>query len=83
VQHRYQWCYLYPFAHPPSGRTVWLLLPTDLPPIIFGDGMKKQAAISIPDLECRHVNRQILFQSKREGRATFNRGHVASAIAGS
>jgi transposase len=28
VQHRYQWCYLYAFVHPPSGRTVWLLLPT-------------------------------------------------------
>jgi hypothetical protein len=21
VQHRYQWCYLYAFVHPPSGRT--------------------------------------------------------------
>ena len=28
VQHRYQWCYLYAFVHPHSGRTVWLLLPT-------------------------------------------------------
>ena len=28
VQHRYQWCYLYAFVHPPSGRTFWLLLPT-------------------------------------------------------
>lgn len=28
VQHRYQWCYLYAFVHPTSGRTVWLLLPT-------------------------------------------------------
>jgi DDE superfamily endonuclease len=28
VQHRYQWCYLYAFVHPPSGRTIWLLLPT-------------------------------------------------------
>jgi transposase len=28
VQHRHQWCYLYAFVHPPSGRTVWLLLPT-------------------------------------------------------
>jgi hypothetical protein len=28
VQHRYKWCYLYAFAHPPSGWTVWLLLPT-------------------------------------------------------
>jgi hypothetical protein len=28
VQHRYQWCYFYAFVHPPSGRTVWLLLPT-------------------------------------------------------
>ena len=28
VQHRYQWCYLYAFVHPPSGRTVWLVLPT-------------------------------------------------------
>ena len=39
---------------------------TDLPPIIFGDGMKKQEVISIPDRKCRHVKRQILFQSKRE-----------------
>ena len=28
VQHRYQWCYLYAFVHPASGRTWWLLLPT-------------------------------------------------------
>ena len=28
VQHRYQWCYLYAFVHPGSGRTWWLLLPT-------------------------------------------------------
>ncbi len=28
VQHRYPWCYLYAFVHPPSGRTFWLLLPT-------------------------------------------------------
>ena len=28
VQHRYQWCYLYAFVHPSSGRTWWLLLPT-------------------------------------------------------
>jgi hypothetical protein len=28
AQHRYQWCYLYAFVHPPSGRTFWLLLPT-------------------------------------------------------
>ena len=28
VQHRYQWCYLYAFVHPCSGRTFWLLLPT-------------------------------------------------------
>jgi hypothetical protein len=28
VQHRYQWCYLYAFVHPRSGRTWWLLLPT-------------------------------------------------------
>jgi hypothetical protein len=28
VQHRYQWCYLYAFVHPRSGRTFWLLLPT-------------------------------------------------------
>jgi transposase len=28
VQHRYQWCYLYAFVQPPSGRTIWLLLPT-------------------------------------------------------
>jgi hypothetical protein len=28
VQHRYQWCSLYAFVHPPSGRTCWLLLPT-------------------------------------------------------
>jgi hypothetical protein len=28
VQHRYQWRYLYAFVHPPSGRTVWLVLPT-------------------------------------------------------
>lgn len=28
VQHRYQWCYLYAFVHPHSGRTFWLLLPT-------------------------------------------------------
>ena len=27
-QPRYQWCYLYAFVHPLSGRTVWLLLPT-------------------------------------------------------
>jgi hypothetical protein len=27
-QHRYQWCYLYAFVHPSSGRTWWLLLPT-------------------------------------------------------
>jgi transposase len=27
VQHRYQWCYLYAFVHPRSGRTWWLLLP--------------------------------------------------------
>jgi hypothetical protein len=40
--------------------------PTDLPPIIFGDGMTKQEVLSIPDLKCRHVNRQRLFQSKRE-----------------
>jgi hypothetical protein len=28
VQQRSQWCYLYAFVHPPSGRTFWLLLPT-------------------------------------------------------
>jgi len=28
VQHRYQWCYLYAFVQPSSGRTWWLLLPT-------------------------------------------------------
>ena len=28
VQHRYQWCYLYAFVHPNSGRTWWLLLPS-------------------------------------------------------
>jgi hypothetical protein len=28
VQHRYQWCSLYAFVPPPSGRTFWLLLPT-------------------------------------------------------
>jgi transposase len=28
VQHRDQWCYLYAFVQPSSGRTVWLLLPT-------------------------------------------------------
>jgi DDE superfamily endonuclease len=28
VPHRYQWCSLSAFVHPPSGRTVWLLLPT-------------------------------------------------------
>jgi len=28
VQHRYQWCSLSALVHPPSGRTVWLLLPT-------------------------------------------------------
>jgi hypothetical protein len=28
VQHCYQWCYLYAFVHPNSGRTWWLLLPT-------------------------------------------------------
>jgi transposase len=28
VQHRYQWCYLYAFVQPSSGRSVWLLLPT-------------------------------------------------------
>jgi DDE superfamily endonuclease len=28
VQQRYQWRYLYALVHPPSGRTVWLLLPT-------------------------------------------------------
>jgi DDE superfamily endonuclease len=28
VQHRYQWCYLDAFVHPPSGRTIWWLLPT-------------------------------------------------------
>jgi hypothetical protein len=28
VQHRYQWCYLYAFVQPSSGRTFWLLLPT-------------------------------------------------------
>jgi hypothetical protein len=28
VEHRYQWCYLYAFVHPTSGRTWWLLLPT-------------------------------------------------------
>jgi hypothetical protein len=27
VHHRYQWCYLYAFVHPRSGRTWWLLLP--------------------------------------------------------
>jgi transposase len=27
VQHRYQWCYLYGFVHPGSGRTWWLWLP--------------------------------------------------------
>jgi hypothetical protein len=27
-QHRYQWCDLYAFVHPSSGRTWWLLLPT-------------------------------------------------------
>jgi hypothetical protein len=27
VQHRYQWCNLYAFVHPLSGRTFWLLLP--------------------------------------------------------
>ena len=48
------------------GEMVEALLITDLPPIIFGDGMKKQEVISIPDLKCRHVNRQIFFQSQRE-----------------
>jgi DDE superfamily endonuclease len=28
VPHRYQWCSLYAFVQPHSGRTVWLLLPT-------------------------------------------------------
>jgi hypothetical protein len=28
VQHRYQWCDLYAFVPPSSGRTWWLLLPT-------------------------------------------------------
>ena len=28
VQHRDQWCYLYAFVHPNSGRTWWLLLPS-------------------------------------------------------
>ncbi len=28
VQHRYQWCYLYAFVQPQTGRTWWLLLPT-------------------------------------------------------
>jgi transposase len=28
VQHRYQWCYLYAFVPPRTGRTWWLLLPT-------------------------------------------------------
>jgi hypothetical protein len=28
VQHRYEWCYLYAFVPPRSGRTVWRLLPT-------------------------------------------------------
>jgi DDE superfamily endonuclease len=28
VQHRYQWCYLYAFVQPGTGRTWWLLLPT-------------------------------------------------------
>jgi transposase len=28
VQHRYQWCYLYAFVQPRTGRTWWLLLPT-------------------------------------------------------
>ena len=28
VQPRYQWCYLYAFVPPSSGRTWWLLLPT-------------------------------------------------------
>ena len=28
VQHRYQWLYVYGFAHPPSGQSFWLLLPT-------------------------------------------------------
>jgi hypothetical protein len=27
-QHRYQWCYLYAFVHPRTGRTLRLLLPT-------------------------------------------------------
>lgn len=28
MQHRYQWCYLYAFVQPRTGRTWWLLLPT-------------------------------------------------------
>jgi transposase len=28
VQHRYQWCYLYAFVQPRTGRTWWPLLPT-------------------------------------------------------
>jgi transposase len=28
VRPRYEWCYLYGFVHPRSGRSFWLLLPT-------------------------------------------------------
>jgi len=28
AQHRYQWCYLYAFVQPRTGRTWWLFLPT-------------------------------------------------------
>jgi len=39
-------------------------LPTDLPPTIFGDALKKQEVIAIFHIKCRHVSRQISFESQ-------------------